>query len=171
MFGSIAQLDDSPRLWSTFLSKASRGSHKAAEWLVQADLALAESLGGRSLIEEADAGDCEEVLRRALPGSPPFDSVQELLSQAYATGLLRTYPAVRSEPFHDRAHYDRLWKRGREVNPALLLHDAAHSCYERWDAAGFRRLIDRVETDQLAYNSRDVVAGMLYMSAIQEQAP
>jgi hypothetical protein len=171
MFGPIAQFDDSPLLWPDFFRKATSGSYKAAEWLIQADLAAAERLGGRPLVEEADAMDYHEVLRRALPPHPPFGSVQRLLSEAHATGLLRTYLIARSEPFHDRAHYGQLWNREDAVNPAQLLHDAAHSCCQRWDGPAFRRLIDHAETAQLAYNSQDVVAGMLYLSAIQAQPP
>jgi hypothetical protein len=76
VFGPIAQLDDSPRSWSGFLSKASRGSGKASEWLIQTGLAVAERLGGRRLIEEADETACDKALRRALPGTPPFTGVR-----------------------------------------------------------------------------------------------
>lgn len=171
MFGLIAQFDDSPRLWSDFLHKATKGSHKAAEWLLQADLAVAECLGGRSLIEQADAMDYNKVLLDALPHTPPFDSVQELLSEAYTAGPLRTYLIVRDEPFHDRAYYDQLWNRREAVSSSQLLHDAAYSCHQQWNGATFRRLIAGIETAQLTYNSQDVVAGMLYLSTVQTRRP
>ena len=165
MLGPIAQLDDAARSWPDFIRKASKGSHKAAECVIQADLAVAKRLGGRPLVEEADASDYDTVMGHALPDSPPFDSVQQLLDEAYANGLL----TARSEPFRDHAHYERLWSRGHEVDPAQLLHDAALWCYQHWNGTTFRRLMGRVETAQLTYNSQDVVACMLYLSALPAQ--
>ncbi|MER7011986.1 hypothetical protein ABT324_11210 [Saccharopolyspora sp. NPDC000359] len=167
VFDPIAQLDEPPRSWSAFLAKAVKGSHKAAEWLVQADLAVAESLGGRTLVEEADDAEYEAFLSRALPGGPPFEGVQELLRAAHAARVLRTHVVARSEPLHERAHYDQLWTRGDEVSPLLLLHDAAHACFEDWNQRSFRRLINEVGEAQLTYNARDAVAAMIYLRAIQ----
>lgn len=166
MFGPIAQFGDSRRLWSTFLHKAARGSAKATDWLNHADMAVAEHLGGRTLVEEMAEADYEKVMGGALPASPPFDGVRELLSEAYTKGALTTYVVARDMPFCGRTHYARLWERGTEVEPALLLHDAAHYCYRNWNGAGFRRLINSDEISQSAYNSQDAVAGMLYISSI-----
>lgn len=165
MFRPIAQLHEPPCPWPLFLDKAAKGAHKAAEWLVDADRALAESWGGRAMIEEADLADGEQPLHRALSSAPPFRTVQDLLDQAQKANLLAAAVVAADQPFETAAHYDRLWRRGAKVPPDQLLHDAAHKCYRHWDVVSFRKIIHRVETAQLGYNSLDAVAGMLYVSS------
>lgn len=170
MFGPIAQLDHPARPWGVFLDKAAKGSHQAAEWLLDADRALAERWGGRAMIEEADLADGEMPLHRALPSTPPFGTVPELMELARAANLLEGPVEVSEEAFHPPAHYDSLWRRGDKVQPAELLHDAGHRCCRYWNVVSFRKIIHRVEKAQLGYNSLDAVAGMLYVASVQPRS-
>lgn len=167
----IAQLDDDRKPWSRFLQKASTGSGKAVDWLSSADMALAERLGGRRLIEKADLGEYDQTLRRALPGSPPFRTIQSLLEMAHAARIVSVRLRAHDHAFHDHAHYDRLWQRGAEVHQVELLHDAAHNAAQHWDGASFRKLVGSVEDTSPGYNSQGVVAAMLYLSAVFAQLP
>jgi hypothetical protein len=167
----IAQLDDDPQSWPRFLYKASTGSSKAAEWVCYADLALAERLGGRRLIDEASLADYNQSLRQALPSTPPFSDTQALLDLARAASVVAGSLTARSRAFHDRAHYDQLWRRGTEVHPAQLLHDAARVAAQHWNGATFRQLVELVKASDPDYNSQDAVAAMLYLSAAHAQLP
>jgi hypothetical protein len=60
--GHIVQLDEDPRTWAEFLRKAAIGSVKAADWLSSADMAVAERLGGRRLVDEAQLSEYEDVM-------------------------------------------------------------------------------------------------------------
>jgi len=165
VFGHIVQLDEDPRTWVEFLRKAASGSVKAADWLSSADMAIAERLGGRRLVDEAQLSEHEDVMSRALPDTPPFRDVPTLLAAARGDRVPAGV-AVRATPYHPHVHYDRLWERKVDVVPAVLLHDAASFCLGRWDRTAFREVVNRAGDAGAGYNSQDAVAAMLYLSAI-----
>jgi hypothetical protein len=74
---------------------------------------------------------------------------------------------ARPSPYHVRAHYDHLWRRQVQVEPALLLHDAALFCLADWHPTAFREAVNSVGAAVLDFNSRDAVAAMVYLSAIR----
>jgi hypothetical protein len=64
-----------------------------------------------------------------------------------------------------------LWQRRTTVVPAVLLHDATSFCLANWDPTAFRRAVNDVGDAGLVYNSQDVVAAMVYLSAVTPLAP
>lgn len=152
--------------WTRFVSKASKGSYKAAEMLSGASFALAAGIAGQRVLIEAPEEEFVEALTSAIPNRFPFTDTQGLLDTLFESGYLHVPIVARQAPFAARPEYGALWKRQVRVSDHQLIHDAALHCGVNWGKEELIRLLAAVEKDGAEYNSQDAVAAMLILVMI-----
>ena len=161
---AIPQYDDpwGPENWKRFLEKAGKGSIKAPETLERAHMAYMAALA--KVPSAPDTLDLEEYSRlfcSAFPKHPPVQSVTGLFQIAYANQWIAEPLHAFSVPCHPLDYYSGLWKRSVTVDWKELVHDAMHCCLSTWSAPHCQACINDQDLD---FNSRDVVVGMVYLS-------
>lgn len=173
----IPRHNDDASYWDVFLLKAAKGSCKAAEDLLSAEIAYM-----MDLTEDPDADETwnlleyQKLFRREFPVKPLFNSAEELVTTAYRLGWISSPFTASLHPRHPCEFYEGLWQRfqkprrfsfslwrGKKSIPQEdLFHDAALSCLNNLSADHCLECTDNALN--LNYNSQSIVSGMLYLS-------
>lgn len=158
---SIPIYEDDPEDWQRFLYKAAKGSIKAADILNDANMAyMVAFTGDPSSPSTMDLEDYNKLVRERFLSDCPAESIQHFHDIARnANWTMKPFRASES-PRNKASHYLGLWGK-RAVNESALLNDAMLLCLEQWSADHFIECVDHYD---LAYDSRIVTAGMLYLS-------
>lgn len=156
--GYFLQYGERPESWQRFLANAARGSQKALEMLRLAEQAFLKDSAGKLEPKNLKLDQYYLLLTDSLPIAPPLPTVEEFVSIAGCNPI-----ALSDQPIHDRRFYDCLWHRAQEVSVSDLVFDAVSHCLRTWNPAEYRMLSEAVGYKFPDYNSRDIVAAMVYL--------
>lgn len=158
----IPQYDDEHVAWSRFLQKAARGSCKAFDILLQADLAyMAQLVGDPRAPETIHLPDYQKIFCAHFPAVPPVKTIDSMIELACQQKWIPHRSSGATHPHNSPHVYQSLWKRATKVDPMVLLHDSMVECLERWSPQHCLACIDDCSLD---YDSRNVVTGLLYLA-------
>ena len=153
--------DDHPDDWHTFIYKASTGSIKAADTLDYANMAYMVAFTGDP--ESPNTMHLDEynaLVRQQFPATCPIASIRQFHDTALDHHWIPSAFNVSQTPINVPSEYVAIWGRP-PVNKSALINDAMLNCIENWSANHY---IDCVDGNSIGYDSRSVLAGMLYLS-------
>lgn len=157
-FCLIPQYNDTPETWDRFIRKASKGSIRATDILIEAEFQYMIDLTNNPNAPD-ELNEYMHILKNYFPDKPPL-SKGELIKNLIEQNLLRNINNCYNSPFHNSYFYNNLWNSQRIVCSNELMFDSIYYCYENWTYNNFLKY----EYDfKLEFNSQFVASRMIYL--------
>jgi hypothetical protein len=161
---TIPQFEDEAADWQRFLYKACRGSCKAMEMLMSAEMAqLARVTGDASAPATWNAEAADRALETFFPRSPPEMTAQEIVDHGCRQNWFPHQFRVTLQPRNEIAKYQALWRNQEAADWTAAVNDALLCCLSNWSLNHYRQCCAE---DPCDYNSQHVISGMLYLSLV-----
>lgn len=158
----IPQYQDRSESWDNFLYKAAKGSHKANDALMYADMAYMIALTGDPCSPDTlELTHFYEQLREHFSHFSRPESAGEIAASINSCNWFTIKLGKEISAPQDSSAYAALWSKGQTVCERQLLNDAVQKCHSSLSVDWLTKTID--EEKSMNYNSLNVVAAMLML--------